>query len=69
MIKTKGYTMTVNESVDIAERLESLIRRSRKYFYDVEDLQYEIRKIASEYRELANELDSAMEAELMEVAA
>jgi len=61
--------MTVNESVDIAERLESLIRRSRKYFYDVEDLQYEIRKIASEYRELANELDSAMEAELMEVAA
>jgi len=52
--------MTVNEAVDVAERLESLVRRSRTYFYDVDDLRYEIRKIASEYRKIADELDLEM---------
>lgn len=69
MIKTKGYTMTVNEATDLAERLESLIRRSRSYQYDADDLRYEIRKIASEYRNYADELDRKMERELMEEAA
>jgi hypothetical protein len=58
--------MTVNEAVDLAERLESLIRRSRMYDYDTDDLRYEIRKVASEYREVADEIDRGMEAELME---
>ena len=57
--------MKVNEAVDIAERLESLIRRSRRYSYDVDDLHYEINKIASEYREVANEIDREMEREMM----
>jgi hypothetical protein len=54
--------MTVNEAVDLAERLESLVRRSHTYFYDADDLRYEIRKIASEYRNLADELDLEMSA-------
>jgi hypothetical protein len=56
--------MNVNEAVDIAERLESLVRRSRTYGYDADDLRYEIRKLASEYRNIANELDEAMYEEL-----
>jgi len=61
--------MTVNEAVDIAERLESLARRSVSYDYDSSDLRYEIRKIASEYRGVANELDREMEREMMVEAA
>jgi len=56
--------MNVNEAVDIAERLESLVRRSRKYEYDADDLRYEIRKLASEYRNLSDALDAAMYNEL-----
>lgn len=56
--------MKVNEAIGIAERLESLYRRSFNFGKDREAILEEIFDIADDYRKLADRIDSEMYQEL-----
>jgi len=56
--------MTVNEAVALAERIESLIRRSATYNKSKERILEEMIFMAEDLRSYADKLDAAMEKEL-----
>lgn len=56
--------MNVNEAVDLATRLESLVTRSHAFKKTKDQILFEIEFLAKYYREYADELDAAMYNEL-----
>jgi hypothetical protein len=56
--------MNVNEALALAERIESLIRRSATYNKSKERILEEMRFMAEDLRDYADRLDSAMEKEI-----
>ena len=55
--------MTVNEAVALAERIESLIRRTKTFNKSREDIIEELWYISYDLRDYADRLDAAMEQE------
>jgi siderophore synthetase component len=55
--------MTVNEAVALAERIESLIRRTKTFNKSREDIVEELWYISYDLRDYADRLDAAMEQE------
>lgn len=58
--------MSVNEAVALAERIESLIRRSATYNKSKERILEEMLFMAEDLRAYADRLDAAMEKDLYE---
>jgi hypothetical protein len=55
--------MNINEYLDIAKRIESLVRRSDTFGKDKEDILEELLFIANDLRSQANRMDEQFEKE------
>ena len=58
--------MYINEAVALAERIESLIRRSATYNKSKERILEEMRFMAEDLRAYADQLDAQMEKEFLD---
>lgn len=57
--------MSYTESIDLAKRLESLVRRTATFGKTTEDVLDEIKMIAQDLRKQADEYDRQMEIEYL----